>query len=46
MQEYFTAKYFIFAEADCYETLLNEKHNKIELLYQMHLLLVGGFWSR
>lgn len=46
MQEYFTAKYFIFTGADCYETQLNEKHNRTELLYQMHRLLVRGFWSR
>lgn len=46
MQEYLTAKCFIFTGADCYETLLNENHNRIELLYQIHLFLVGVFGSR
>lgn len=44
MQEGLTAKGFIFTEAGCYETLLNENHNWTE--YQMYLLLVGLFSSR
>lgn len=43
MQEYLTAKQFLFTGADCWETVLNGNHNRIELLY---LLLAGGFWRR
>lgn len=46
MQVYLTAKCFIFTESDWYETVLKENHSKSELLFQMQLLLGGGFWSR